>query len=409
MQQKVEPRGERSAAVILLMGQIAAAGAAFAVNLLAARILEPAGRGDLAFVLQLAYLFTVVAVLGVERPFMASRSGSFNNEYVNFTRMIAVSSLCVTPFVVLAMAVSPLSVNWLWAGVAVIAAYVVLNAVTHGLRVAYVASRQWRPFAINTLASQCIIVAGAALLAALGQSDPVVWAGVYLLATAPVVLLLLNAVRGYDRDSYPQPVERRTLRRHGVVLLPSEFSSTAMLRLDRLLLPLLSTSAELGLYVTVATVLEMSSWPIKQWVDVSLRGWSAAGDSRIKVVRRILVQSIGMLVALTLALGAAAYVIIVYFLPESYLPAVHVITPLGVGSVIFGLTRVQQGLLIARGNSGAVSVVEIIGIVVSLVMFFLLIPPFGMLGAAYGSIVGYVACLLGGAIILFSPRTKGSQ
>src|SRR5699024_2518786 len=74
--------------------------------------------------------------------------------------------------------------------------------------------------------------------------------------------------------------EARGLRRRGWILLPSEFSNSAMLHSDRLLLPILSSSAELGLYVTVATVLEMATWPIQQWVDASLRGWSKAFRSR---------------------------------------------------------------------------------------------------------------------------------
>ena len=51
-------------------------------------------------------------------------------------------------------------------------------------------------------------------------------------------------------------------------------------------------------------------------------------------------------------------------------------------------------LLIAKGHSGLVSTAEITGFVVSFAAYVLLIPKLGILGAAYGSLLGYGACLV---------------
>ena len=391
--------GAKLAAVVLVSAQMVAAGGAVAVNLLAAFVLSPSGRGDLAFALQLAYFLSVFAIMGLERPFIAARSGGFGSEYRVFARMVTPGTLCILPIVVLAAMVSPFSTTWLWMGVIAIAGYVALNSLVRALRVAYVCSREWKWFTVNAVATQVIIVVGAALLVLLRVDDPVVWMWAYAASALPAVALLFLAPRSW-KQSAPSRAESRGLRRRGWVLLPSDFSNTAMLRSDRLLLPMLSSSAELGLYVTVATVLEMATWPVQQWVDASLRSWSKSFSSGPLPVLRVIVRSVLLLIVFAAVLAGAAFAMIIFVLPESYRPATAVIVPLAASAVVFGLTRVQQGLLIALDAPGRVSIVEIVGTAASVLAYLTLIPPYGMLGAAYGAIIGYSVCAAAGAYAL---------
>src|SRR5699024_2664304 len=119
------------------------------------------------------------AVMGLERPFIASRSGAFGTEYRVFARMVTPGTLCVLPIAFIAAALSPFSTRWMWLGVIAIAAYVALNSLVHALRVAYVCSREWKWFAVNAIATQLIIVVGAVLLVLIGVNDPVVWMWAY--------------------------------------------------------------------------------------------------------------------------------------------------------------------------------------------------------------------------------------
>lgn len=391
--------GAKIAAVVLVGAQVLAAGGSVGVNLLAAFVLSPSGRGDLAFALQLAYFLSVFAIMGLERPYIAARSGDFGTEYRVFARMVRPGTLCVLPIVILAAVVSPFSTMWLWVGVIAIAGYVALNSLVRALRVAYVCSREWKWFTANAVATQVIIVVGATLLVLFRVEDPVAWMWAYTASALPAVALLFLAPRSW-KQSAPTPAESRGLRRRGWMLLPSDFSSTAMLRSDRLLLPVLSSSAALGLYVTVATVLEMATWPVQQWVDASLRGWSNSHFPGLRPVVRLIAKSVLLLAVFAAALGAAAFAMIVFVLPESYQPATAAIVPLAVSAVIFGLTRVHQGLLIALDAPGRVTIVEIVGTVASVVAYVALIPAYGMLGAAYGSIIGYFVCAAAGAFAL---------
>src|SRR5699024_8717862 len=380
-------------------------GGAVAMNLLAAVVLDPSARGDLAFALQLVYFLSVFAIMGLERPFIATRFGGFGDEYRRFARLVLPGTVAILPIAVLATTVAPFSTRWLWAGAIAIGGYVALNSLVHAVRVAYVCSREWKWFALNAIATQAIIVAGALSLVLLGVNDPVIWMWVYVGSTIPAVLILIFSPRAgasppLTRAGASSPLTRaevRGLRRRGWILLPSEFSNSAMLHSDRLLLPILSSSAELGLYVTVATVLEMATWPIQQWVDASLRGWSKAFRSRRFPIARLFAQCVALLIGLVTVLGTAASAMIVFVLPDSYLPATVAIPALAVSAVVFGITRVQQGLFIAADAPGMVSTIEIIGTAAALIAYVLLIPQFGMLGAAYGSIIGYSLCAVVGA------------
>jgi O-antigen/teichoic acid export membrane protein len=395
----------RVAAGVLVGAQIVAAGGAVAMNLLAAVVLDPSARGDLAFALQLVYFLSVFAIMGLERPFIATRFGGFGDEYRRFARLVLPGTVAILPIAVLATTVAPFSTRWLWAGAIAIGGYVALNSLVHAVRVAYVCSREWKWFALNAIATQAIIVAGALSLVLLGVNDPVIWMWVYVGSTIPAVLILIFSPRVAASPPLTR-AEARGLRRRGWILLPSEFSNSAMLHSDRLLLPMLSSSAELGLYVTVATVLEMATWPIQQWVDASLRGWSKAFRSRRFPIAKLFAQCVALLIGIVTVLGTAAYAMIVFVLPDSYLPATVAIPALAVSAVVFGITRVQQGLFIAADAPGTVSTIEIIGTAAALIAYVLLIPQFGMLGAAYGSIIGYSLCAVVGAIALGRVRSK---
>ncbi|WP_309132737.1 polysaccharide biosynthesis C-terminal domain-containing protein [Brevibacterium sp.] len=395
-----EATGVRTATGVLLASQVLAAGGAVLVNLLAAVVLDPASRGDLAFALQLAYFLSVFAVMGLERPYIAARSGVFGTEYRVFARMVAPGTLVILPVALFATVVSPFSTSWMWMGAIAVTGYVALNSLTRAVRVAYVSSHDWKRFAFNAIASQSIIIAGAALLVLLGADDPVLWMWVYVASVLPAVLLLGIALRSGALTAPPGLKETQGLRRRGWVLLPSEFSNTAMLRSDRLLLPALSSPAELGLYVTVAAVLEMATWPVQQWVDASLRSWSRSAQESPLRAARLIGWCVLLLVAAAALLGAAAYAMIVFVLPAAYFPATAAILPLAISAVVFGVTRVQQGLLIAVKAPGSVSIIEIIGTAASLLAYVLLIPQYGMLGAAYGSIIGYSICAAAGAVTM---------
>lgn len=396
----------KAVAAMLLGNQGLTAFAAFGVNLFAAQSLTTAGRGELALALQLSYLFTVAAVMGLERPFIASMHGRFTTQYRRFISLVAPGAMVLAALVFLGVSNFPVVASWSLMGAAALAGYLLANVLIRGVRVAYISSGDWRPFVVCTTVSQLMLVGGALLLTAVHVSDAVMWMMVYLASGIVPLGIWLSTLRAPRSPIRLPQSEVRRLRRRGWRLLPSDFGNTAMLRSDRLLLPFLGSPSELGMYVTVATVMEMAAWPIQHWADASLHRWSQTPTSTSALYRRIVPPALIVMTLTALALSGVAYLMVTRLLPPSYGPSVTVILPLAVASVVYGYSRIQQSLLIARGASSSVSVVELTGMGVAVVGYVALIPAFGMLGAAYGSIIGYAACSVAGAVVLVRGRRK---
>jgi O-antigen/teichoic acid export membrane protein len=79
---------------------------------------------------------------------------------------------------------------------------------------------------------------------------------------------------------------------------------------------------------------------------------------------------------------------------ERYAPAKAVVLPLVAAAGVYAVSRVSLGILVAKGHGALVSASEICGFAVSLTAYLLWIPKHGILGAAWGSLVGYGACMI---------------
>ncbi|MBF0689113.1 MAG: polysaccharide biosynthesis C-terminal domain-containing protein [Cellulomonas sp.] len=380
---------------VLLLGQVVAAGAAFGINILAAKVMAPADRGVLALALQLSYMATTAALLGVESPYVARRSGSFPQVARELVSLMRLSVLLPAAGLVTGMALY-LTGHIEVAVILVLGSlYAYGNTYVRAVRAAYIASNAAKPFLVTAVVSQIVLLALAALLVLLDIGDPSFWVGAYIIVSLPAVAILLAQARGARPIDQDARAELAVVRRQGLRLLPASFGNTAMLRSDRLLLPALASVSELGLYIVVATAMEIAGWPVKQWVDSSLRRWREQG----RALRAGLLVARATVLALALSLvgGGVTYVAVVVFLPEPYRASTMLIPVLGCATTIYAATRVQQGLLVARGQSTQVSIVEISGMLAAVAMYVALIPTWGAMGAAMGSVIGYAVCLAAGA------------
>lgn len=383
----------------LFAGQMLAAGVAFLVNILAASVMDPSERGVLALLLQIAYLLTVAVLLGAERPFIASRQGSFPEMMGEFQRLVRPGWW----FVLLpGAAAGYFFVHGdfhLWIAMSLLAVYLVCNALGRAIRIAYITSGTVTQFVWSTVSSQGGLLLLSVLLVLLNVDDPNVWFAAY---TATALIMLGIAFLNTRRLRGPVSDDLLVIRLRGMKLIPASFGNSAMLRSDRLLLPLLASSAQLGIYVVVATVMEIGTWPVQQWADASLRRWSSKDFHSHRRVFFLIAKAGLVVLIITILCGILALIVVRSLLEPEYLPAQELIVPLGVAAIFYGMSRVQQGVLIAQGHAGRVSVVEMTGMIASVVAYIALIPLWGAMGAAVGSLLGYGICLSAGAIALWS-------
>lgn len=389
----------------LLLAQVVAAAAAFGINLMAARVMDPDGRGVLALALQVSYVATTAALLGVEAPYVARRAAPFPVVARELTSLLRPGYWFTALGVATAVALYLDGRTGLATTVLLASVYAFGNTHVRAVRTAYIASGAFRPFAATAVVSQLALLAAGAVLLVLEVADPNVWIAVYALLS--MVALLVLRTGGRRAGTAPDRTALAAVRGQGLRLVPASFGNTAMLRSDRLLLPALASASELGLYVVVATATEIAGWPVKQWVDASLRRWRDQGAAGTPGTVRLVATAAGLALALSAVLAGVTYAAVTYLLPEAYHPSRVLLLPLGAATVVYAATRVQQGLLVARGEAGRVSAVELAGMAVSVVLYVVLIPGWGATGAAVGSLVGYSACLAAGAVALWRTRHTG--
>jgi O-antigen/teichoic acid export membrane protein len=198
----------------------------------------------------------------------------------------------------------------------------------------------------------------------------------------------------------------RRARREGLQLLPATISNSGTLRLDRLILVALASTTALGYYATVATVTELIAWPLLVFADSRLGVWRQANDAGELSLRRVLLVGTGYSVLAAGALTGALHVVLVPLLGSDFAEALPLVLPLALAAAVFGISRLLIAALIAIRRSPLSSVVEVTGLVVSMIAYLTLIGPFHAMGAAYGSLIGYSACLLLAGLLLVRFRRR---
>jgi O-antigen/teichoic acid export membrane protein len=382
--------------VQLLASQLFTAAIAMVANVLMARALTPQGRGEVALMLQIVYLATQVLLLGTERSFTAVFHRAAPAAAVRaYARLLLVPcALGLLAAVVFAVA-APRGFNPGPRIVALVACYAIVDAAILGTRAIAVAVGRMADFVRYRFVDSLCVLVTMTVLYREDVRQPVAWVLAYLLAGAlSTVAYVVFWLRLPAPATAPATGQGRLVRREGLTLFPAALANMAMLRVDRLALPALASTTALGLYTSVATMTELLAWPLRAFADSRLGKWRAAHrEGELRARPLVLAAAVYALVVAPVLAGGL-YLLIVPVFGERYAAAKVVVLPLVAAAGLYAVSRVSLGLLIAKGHGTLVSVAEICGFLVSLVAYLLLIPGYGILGAAYGSLLGYGACLI---------------
>ncbi|GIE94097.1 lipopolysaccharide biosynthesis protein [Paractinoplanes rishiriensis] len=387
----------------LLMGLVA-----LAANVMMVRTLDPAHRGEVALLLQVVYLASQGLLLGTERSFVAAY-----HEVPPAAAIRAYARLLVVPCgvgVAVVAGYAALAPPRLDPGplvLALIAAFALVEAAGLATRSIAIAVGRAQDFLTCRVVETVLLLGGMTALFLAGATRPEAWLLAYLLAgalpTAGFVAYWLR--RPAQQADRPVDDRNRLVRRQGLALFPAALSNMAMLRSDRLALPALASTTALGLYAAVATMTELLAWPLRAYADSRLGRWRRAHREGRLHTRRILAGSLVFVLAAGPLVAGGLYLLIVPVFGDRYAPARDVVLPLVAAAGLYALSRVSLGLMVAKGHGALVSAAEIAGFVVSFAAYLLLIPAYGMLGAAYGSLLGYGACLVFALLADRLPRS----
>jgi O-antigen/teichoic acid export membrane protein len=175
-------------------------------------------------------------------------------------------------------------------------------------------------------------------------------------------------------------------------------------RLDVLLLQGFLGQAAVGLY-NVGTLLAEVIWYLPNAVSSALLPHVAATNDRDQTPRvarwTLLLTAIGSVGLLLIAWPALAW-----FRPQ-YLPAVTPMAVLLLGVVALGVHKVLASDLSGRGMPQYPSITSAVALVITIVANLLLIPIFGIVGAALASTLAYTTQTL--LLIVIYTRQTGSR
>jgi O-antigen/teichoic acid export membrane protein/O-antigen ligase len=393
----------RDTSWLLLLAQASVAVVALLVNILAARSLMASGRGELALALQIAYLSSLGVVLGTDRSLVPVYTGAPVNEVARAQlRLLTRPALVAAALGALTIWVLPLLGLGSWRTVAAVTAlFTVTNAFVRSTRSVAIAGHRHRDFVVATIVEQFLLLAALAILAAAGIDSVALWIAAYLVAcTGPAAVYLVRWARSGPQPGPDDVVRRRAVRREGLQLVPSSLANTGMLRMDRLLLAAMASTAALGHYASVSTFTELLTWPLLAYADNRTGGWRRRHDEGQLSVRNTLLGAIAFTAIGSVGTAALTWLLIPLLGP-GFGTVNTLILPLVAAAGVLGLSQIVISLLIARRRNGWASGSDTTGFVVSLIAYVSLIPHTGAAGAAWGSLIGYGSSLtVGGAALL---------
>jgi O-antigen/teichoic acid export membrane protein len=184
----------------------------------------------------------------------------------------------------------------------------------------------------------------------------------------------------------------------------------ANVRLDQVILASVASSAILGIY-SIAVLLVELLWILPDSLGPILFNKLAAEkdlkkrvDITYKINRLLLLITFGTSIFLTLA---TYYIFLPYGYGDKYQSAFLPFLILIPGTVFYVVTKVITKILSGSGLIGVTSKVTVSGSLVSICLYFLLIPKYGMIGASLASSIGYISISIF-SLIYFKKYIKHS-
>lgn len=364
-----------------------------------ARSVGPAGRGEIAAVVQAAWLLGWLLCFGLPLAAAYWSDDTSEGELLATITLFGVTLgaiVCLPLWFLIPVYLadqSGVAVLWTRLFLLVLPLSAGVNAAME-LRRRRGAGRAWNAWRI---APAVVSAFGIVLLAIAGRLSVATALACYFIAgLIPMAHLVLRVAHVNER----QP-SLRALRR----LLPYAWRAAAMTgassitgRLDQVVLAAVVPSHQLGLYavaVTTASVTNMLTigLPLALFGQHRADGKTAQSSDRY---RRSMVATFGVSSLAALAIGVLAPFLLGFAFGERFKPATGPLRMLLPGAVAFDLLGLMSSKLSAEGRVGELTQAALLGASVTVIGLIAIVPTFGIDGAAtvtsvtFASQVGYL-------------------
>jgi O-antigen/teichoic acid export membrane protein len=351
---------------------LAAAVVAFIVNILMARHLGPGPRGEVAWALQGAYVVAPLLALGVDRQALREprRTSAISQRHVWVLGAVGVT---------VSLAFGSLAV----AACLATAAWGASLAIERGIGMA---TGSLGRFITLQMAVQVWILVATTVLFVGKVDDPIWWLAVYA-APAPLVLVLSVASDPRAAGSL-RHLLLGTVNRRSVAYMLGGFGILMAARVERLILPVLASTEELGLYVAIATASEMLIWAAAGLGESRVVGFLTSSHTR-----RSLAKAAGRdffyFLVVAAPLAAAIHFLLLPLLGPAFADSDVLIVPLCLASASWATYLQLSAVWLARGSVSQSIRLDAGAAILTAACVTALVPPFGALGAALGCLAAY--------------------
>lgn len=402
--------GIRRALALTVGGNTVSMGLSFSTGILAARLLGPEGRGQLAAIQVWPQLLAMLAIFGLDSAlvYFGNRKGAELGRLTGTAVAIGLSlSLALVPIGYAAIPLAlPAQEPWVVDAARLFLLYpplAVLAGLPYGLWQARKAFGWWNALRLypNAAFFLLLLVATATHVA-----DPrflVLGVLGFLVLLLPVeAVLLRNTVAG---PWWPRRELARPLLWFGCRATLASIPQYVNIRLDQLVMAAVLPAEELGLYAA-AVAWSNAGLPLAAAL-ASVLYPNIAGAESVAAARamlaRYLLPTAAVVLATGLAVLGAAPVAIPLLFGQSFTHAVPPALVLGVGGMALGLNRTLEDGLNGVGAPGSVARAQAVGAVVTVLLLVALVPPYRAMGAAVASTVAY--SLVTGVLLAEAHRT----
>lgn len=375
--------------------------AGLGTNILVARVFGPEAKGSLALLITGSGIAAIVASLGLESAIThyGASDGAAKSEGITVRAsgfMIATS--CIIAAIVWATGLS--------SGAPIVAASIALG----GIRAAqslyiglYLGRKRMKSYFGSRLLSSLILPLTLLAIVALFPSSTDVKAVLTVFIVSTVLsLVAVGLVGGRFKPVWPDVDEWRRHLRYGVKGYFSNLAQIMNYRLDFLILGSLASTRDVGVYSAGVAVSE-SVWNLPSALAPLVFSSSSEGDATTREGRTRLTRISMLIVAVActvLAIGMQFLIPLLF--GSDFESAVLPAQILLFGSLTMSGLKFLGAEVAGMGHPEKTTYATLVALLVTIVGDVVLVPSFGIAGAAAASSIAYTAALLVLVLILGS-------
>jgi O-antigen/teichoic acid export membrane protein len=367
--------------------------------------LTPEDYGDLQFVIAFGLFFRMLVNLGLDSSFWKFRSKgsgfSKADAALNFMIFQVFAGLSVF-LIVLLFKIFLFSDSFLVLLIVVFLLAQTFKIVFENIQIIQRANHRSKLFIVAIIAQSTIFFLLNILFLVVLETN---YKGVifsYLIGYALVVLIFIRVFLKEARGGKINIPLTREMLRYGIPIMIGNIAAYVITLSDRFFLKAWSTSAELGFYSygykfgdLVNSLLINTfflAWNPMRW-DIYEREDGKSIFAQFNRTLFMFIPFLGMLV-----MSGALVLAGLLTVDKEFLEGIRIIYFIGFSYVLFGLYYFNAMGMLFTNKTGKISQLIIISALVNILLNVVLIPPFGMLGAAIATISGYMTMFIQGRI-----------